>query len=448
MSKAYTMQSTEGIDAPLALKLRPRDFFEFVGQKDIVGPGTVLRKAIEEDTLSSAIFWGPPGCGKTTLAQIIAHKTKADFVNISAVTASVADVRRIAQEARERQIAYGQRTILLLDEVHRFNKAQQDALLPAVEDRTVILIGTTTENPYFEVNPALISRSRVFQFEALAEQELQAVLERALKDKERGLGGEKIRVEKDALDHLVSTANGDARSVLNALELAAATTVPDKGVKRITLPIAADAIQKKALLYDRVGDTHYETISAFIKSMRGSDPQAALYWLARMVYAGEDPRFIARRMVIFASEDVGNADPQALVIATSAAHAVEYVGLPEARLNLAQAAAYLATAPKSNAVIKGIDQALKDVAEKPTPPPPKHLRNPAHPGLRGHGYGAGYKYPHNYPEHWVEQDYLPEVLKGRQYYEPSDSGFEKEIKRRMGEIKKRMIKLVRPEKEE
>lgn len=426
------MQSAEGIDAPLALKIRPLDFSEFVGQQEIVGPDTVLRKAIEEDTLSSVIFWGPPGCGKTTLAQIIANRTKAYFVKISAVTASVNDVRKIIGQARERQIGYGQRTILLLDEVHRFNKAQQDALLPAVEDRTIILIGTTTENPYFEVNPALISRSRVFQFSALTQDDLKQILTRALKDRRKGLGKEKVKLEEKAFEHIIQMCSGDARSALNALELAVMTALPDKErTKRVTLEMAEDAIQKKALLYDKVGDTHYDTISAFIKSMRGSDPQAALHWLARMIYAGEDPRFIARRMVIFASEDIGNADPQALVIATSAAHAVEYVGLPEARLNLAQAAIYLATAPKSNAVIQGIDRALKDVEEKETYPPPKHLRNPAHPGLKKHGYGEGYKYPHNYPGGWVGQDYLPENLKGAKYYKPSGAGFEKEIKRRM-----------------
>lgn len=426
------MQSTEGIDAPLALKVRPRTFSEFVGQQEIVGPSTVLRRAIEEDTLSSVIFWGPPGCGKTTLAQIIANRTKAYFVKISAVTASVNDVRKVIGQAKERQIGYGQRTILLLDEVHRFNKAQQDALLPAVEDGTIILIGTTTENPYFEVNSALISRSRVFQFSALSQDDLRKILNTALKDKERGLGKEKVRLDKKAFEHIIQMANGDARSALNALELAVLTASQDKeGAKHITLQMTEDAIQKKALLYDRVGDTHYDTISAFIKSMRGSDPQASLYWLARMIYAGEDPRFIARRMVIFASEDIGNADPQALVIATAAAQAVEYVGLPETRLNLAQAAIYLATAPKSNAVIQGIDQAMKDVEEKEAPPPAKHLRNPAHPGLKKHGYGEGYKYPHNYPGGRVDQDYLPENLKGTKYYQPSDTGFEKEIKRRM-----------------
>lgn len=426
------MPSTGGTDTPLALRMRPRTLDEFVGQAEVVGEGTILRRAIEEDTLSSVILWGPPGSGKTTLASIIAGITKAHFVKVSAVASSVAEVRRIIAQAHERRKVDRRRTIMLLDEVHRFNKAQQDALLPAVEEGTIILIGTTTENPYFTVNAALISRSRVFQLSALSEEELAAVATAALGDSERGLGGEKIDIADDALAHIIRSASGDARSVLNALEMAATTTPRDSsGVKRITLEIAQDATQRRAILYDRAGEAHYDTISAFIKSMRGSDPQAAVYWLAQMVYAGEDPRFIARRMVIFASEDVGNADPQALLVATSAAQAVEFVGMPEARINLAQAAIYLATAPKSNASYVAIDKAIGEVKRGRMALPPKHLRNAPHPGMRKHGYGVGYKYPHDYPGHRVEQEYLPPELEGKSFYEPSDEGFEKELKGRM-----------------
>lgn len=425
------MRSTGGSDTPLALRMRPRTLDEFIGQTTIVGKGTILRGAIENDLLTSMILWGPPGSGKTTLASIIANMTEAAFIKVSAVTATVADVRKIIGQARERKTGLGQRTIMLLDEVHRFNKAQQDTLLPAVEEGTIILIGTTTENPYFTVNAALISRSRVFQLEALSEEELGIILNKAVVDKERGLGKQRLKIDKKALDHILRSAGGDARSALNALEVASSITMSGKnGVKHIDIGIAQDAVQRRAIQYDRQGEAHYDTISAFIKSMRGSDPQAAVYWLARMVYAGEDPRFIARRMVIFASEDVGNADPQALMVAMAAAQAVEFVGMPEVRLNLAQAAIYLATAPKSNSAIKAIDGAIKEVKEGKLGLPPKHLRNPAHPGLKAHGYGEGYKYPHNYPGHMVEQEYLPDKLKGKVFYEPSDQGFEKEIGKR------------------
>lgn len=422
------MQSTADIEFPLSLRLRPRRLEDFAGQKEIVGPGTVLRQAIEDDTLSSAIFWGPPGCGKTTLAEIIAEMTKAEFVKVSAVTATVSDVRKVIAAARERQQGYGRRTIMLLDEVHRFNKAQQDTLLPAVEDGAIILIGTTTENPYFEVNSALISRSRVFQLNGLSDDDLSNILERALNDSTNGLGAQKLRLEPEAREHLVKTAAGDARSLLNGLEAAARATGKDK---KITLKIAEDAMQRRAILYDMKGEAHYDVASAFIKSMRGSDPQAAVYWLAVMIYGGEDPKFIARRMVIFASEDIGNADPMALVVATAAAQAVQNVGLPEARINLSQAVIYLATAPKSNASYIAIDAALKDVERGPQGAPPKHIRNAPHPKMKEHGYGVGYKYPHNYPGHTVDQEYLPPELKGREYYKPSESGAEALIKRRM-----------------
>lgn len=423
------MPSAGGTDIPLALRMRPRTLAEFIGQTEVVGPGTVLRRAIEEDTLTSVVFWGPPGCGKTTLAEIIANTTNAHFVKVSAVTSSVAEVRRIIAEADERKKANGTKTIMLLDEVHRFNKAQQDALLPAVEEGVIVLIGTTTENPYFSVNSALLSRSRVFQFSALSEDELQQVVTQAIADPERGLGDQKIDLDDDALKHIVKAAGGDARTALNALELAVLTTPAEKdGVIHITADIARDATQKRVILYDRAGEGHYDTISAFIKSMRGSDPDAAVYYLAQMIYAGEDPRFIARRIVIFASEDIGNADPNALSVAVAAAQAVEFVGLPEVQLNLSQAAIYMAIAPKSNAAKNAIMSALKDVREGPLAAPPKHLRNAPHPGMRRHGYGQGYKYPHNYPGHYVEEEYLPPELKGKRYYEPSTSGREKDIK--------------------
>lgn len=426
------MQSTADIETPLSLRLRPRRLEDFAGQKDIVGPGTVLRQAIKDDNLSSVIFWGPPGCGKTTLAEIIAEMTEAEFVKVSAVTATVADVRKVIAAARERRQGYGRRTIMLLDEVHRFNKAQQDTLLPAVEDGAIVLIGTTTENPYFEVNSALISRSRVFQLSGLSEDDLSSIIDRALDDTVNGLGGQKIKLSPEAKEHIVRTAAGDARSLLNGLEAAAHAARSGAGKERkISLKIAEDAMQRRALLYDMKGEVHYDVASAFIKSMRGSDPQAAVYWLAVMIYGGEDPKFIARRMVIFASEDIGNADPMALVVATAAAQAVQNVGLPEARINLSQAVIYLATAPKSNASYLAIDAALRDVERGPLAPPPKHIRNAPHPAMKEHGYGIGYKYPHNFPGHSVKQEYLPPELKDRKYYKPSESGDEALIKRRM-----------------
>jgi len=415
-------------EAPLAARMRPRTLDEFVGQEHIVGPGKLLRRAIETDRLfSSIILWGPPGTGKTTLAMIIANTTKSHFSAISAVMAGVADIRRLVAEAKERRGMYGQRTIVLVDEIHRFNKAQQDALLPHVEDGTIILIGSTTENPYFEVIPPLVSRSRVFQLKPLSEEELVVILRRALADEERGYGKLKVEVDNEAMAHLVRVAGGDARIALNALELAVETAEPEEGVIHIDLAIAEDSIQRRALVYDR--EAHYNTTSAFIKSLRGSDPDAALYWLAKMIYAGEDPRFIARRMIIFASEDVGNADPQALVIATSAAEALEWVGLPEAQYNLAQAAIYLATAPKSNST-GAYFKALTDVEREGKVEVPDHLKDASRDG-KALGHGEGYKYPHDYPGHHVPQQYLPDELVGRRYYEPSDQGYEKTIKKRL-----------------
>lgn len=423
-------------ETPLAARMRPRTLEEFIGQEHIIGPGKLLRRAIENDELISAIFWGPPGCGKSSLAAIIAGTTKSAFENFSAVTSGVADIRRIIEKAKERRKLYGRKTILFVDEIHRFNKAQQDAFLPHVENGTIILIGATTENPYFEVNSPLISRSRIFRFEQLTAQQIEQIIRNALEDKERGLGNWNVVIEDDAMRHLVDIANGDARGALNALELASLTVPPDSDGRRVvTLEIAEQAIQQRALQYDKDGDNHYDVISAFIKSMRGSDPDAALYWLARMIYAGEDPRFIARRLVIQAAEDVGNADPMALVVATAAAHAVEYVGMPEAQIPLAQATIYLACAPKSNAAYKGISRALKDVAEKETKPVPIHLRDANYRGASRLGHGKGYKYPHDFPDGWVEQQYMPDGIKSEPYYEPTDRGHEAEFKLRLERLR-------------
>ncbi len=414
-------------EAPLAARTRPRSLEEFVGQEEIVGPGRLLRRSIEGDQLSSLILWGPPGTGKTTLAMIIANTTKSHFETLSAVMAGVADIRRIVAQAKERRNLYGQRTILMVDEIHRFNKAQQDALLPHVEDGTIIFIGATTENPYCEVIPPLVSRSRVFQLKPLSEEELAIILRQALADEERGYGKLEVKIDDEAMAHLVRVAGGDARTTLNALELAVETTKPDRGVIHIDVAVAEDSIQHRALVYDR--EAHYNTISAFIKSLRGSDPDAALYWLAKMIYAGEDARFIARRMIIFASEDVGNADPQGLVVATSAANALEWVGLPEAQYNLAQAAIYLATAPKSNST-GAYFKALADVEREGKVGVPNHLKDASRDG-KALGHGKGYKYPHDHPGHHVPQQYLPDELAGRRYYEPGDQGYEKLIKERL-----------------
>lgn len=422
--------------APLAVRMRPRTLDEFVGQEEIVGPGKLLRRAIEADQLSSIILWGPPGSGKTSLANVIANTSRSYFTGISAVLAGVKEIRQLIAEAKNRRKMYGQRTILLIDEIHHFNKAQQDALLPHVEDGTIILIGITTENPYFEVISPLVSRSRVFQLKPLNDSEMETILRMALADGERGYGDLKVEIDPEALAHLIRVAGGDARVALNALELAVETTPPGAdGAIHIDIEVAQDSIQKRALLYDKNGEAHYDTISAFIKSLRGSDPDAALYWLAKMIYAGEDPEFIARRMIIFASEDVGNADPQALVVATSAAQALEWVGLPEAQYNLAQAAIYLATAPKSNST-GAYFKALADVEEEGEIEVPDHLKD-AHRDAKAFGHGEGYKYPHSYPGHYVKQQYLPDRLQGRHYYEPSEQGYEREIKKRIEEWRKR-----------
>ncbi len=422
---------------PLAARMRPRTLDEFLGQQHILGPGSLLRSAVETDQLPSMIFWGPPGCGKSTLAAIIAQQTKSNFENFSAVTSGIPELRKVIQRAKELR-RMNRRTILFIDEIHRFNKAQQDALLPHVEDGTVVLIGATTENPYFEVNTPLISRSRIFRFEPLSDADVCAVLMRALDDETRGLGALRIEVDEDALDHIVDVAQGDARSALSALELAVAATPdpPEGQPKRVTLEIAEQAVQKRVLKYDKNGDNHYDTISAFIKSMRGSDPDAAVYWLARMLAAGEDPKFIARRIVIQAAEDIGNADPMALVVANAAAQAVQFVGLPEAQIPLAQAAIYLACAPKSNASYVAINRANKDVAERKGPPVPRHLRDTSYPGAKALGHGEGYKYPHDFPGHHVEQEYLPPGAQSMPYYEPTEHGHEAKFKRRLEQLRR------------
>lgn len=424
-------------EAPLAVRMRPRILDEFVGQEEIVGRGKLLRRAIEADQLSSVIFYGPPGTGKTTLAKVIANTTRAFFEQLNAVTSGVADIKEVVKRARDRLGMNNQRTILFIDEIHRFNKSQQDALLPFVEDGTVILIGATTENPYFEVNAPLLSRSRVFGFKPLREEDIGKLLKTTLADNERGLGRFEVDLQEDALRHIVDIANGDARSALNALELAVLTTPPgEKGIREINLEVAEESIQKRVVRYDKSGDQHYDIISAFIKSLRGSDPDAALHWLARMIYAGEDPRFIARRMIVHAAEDVGMADPNALVVAMAAAHALEYIGMPEARLPLAEAALYIATAPKSNAVIKGIDRALGDIQKRKLGPVPIHLRDAHYKGAANLGHGRGYKYPHNFPGNYTEQQYLPDELIGIKYYQPYANGYEKEIGDRMKRQKK------------
>lgn len=439
MADLFDQTSGNDLSAqPLAARMRPRSLDEFVGQEQIVGQGTVLRAAIEADDLTSAIFWGPPGCGKSTLASVIAHQTACNFEDFSAVISGVPEMRKVIERAKQVKKAYNKRTILFVDEIHRFNKAQQDALLPHVEDGTVILIGSTTENPYFEVNSPLLSRSRIFRFEPLANDQVRLVIERALADQERGLGGENIVVEPDAVNHIVDVAQGDARNALSALELAVKATPRDdeSGGKTVSLKIAEQAVQKRVLSYDKNGDEHYNTISAFIKSMRGSDPDAAVYWLARMLAAGEDPKFIARRIVIQAAEDVGNADPMALVIATAAAQAVQFVGLPEAQIPLAQAAIYLACAPKSNASYVAIGRANKDVAERKAPVVPRHLRDANYPGAKALGHGEGYQYPHSFPGHYVEQEYLPEGTKSQPYYEPTSHGHEAKFKQRLERLRK------------
>ena len=424
-SEAYRAEQ-----APLADRMRPRTLDEFVGQEHILGEGKLLRRAIKADRIKSLIFYGPPGSGKTTLARIIANTTEARFTSLNAVLSGVRDIREAIAQATQRHKLHQQRTILFVDEVHRFNKAQQDALLPHVENGTVIFVGATTENPYFEVNNALVSRSRVFELKTLQEKDLRAVAEQVLRDAERGYGGLDVQIAEEAMNHLIDTANGDARSLLNALELAIETTEPDEeGTRHVDLEVAQDSIQQRAVLYDKEGDAHFDTISAFIKSLRGSDPDAALYWLARMVYAGEDPRFILRRLLIFAAEDIGLADPRALQVAQSAAQGFEYVGMPEGQFLLAECCLYLATAPKSNSAFAYFN-ALDYVREEQTEEVPDPLKD-ANRDKEGLGHGKGYKYPHAYRQHYVPQQYLPEEMQGTYFYDPGEMGYERVISQRL-----------------
>jgi putative ATPase len=418
--------------------MRPRRLEDFVGQEHLLGEGKLLRRAIQADQLGSIILFGPPGSGKTTLARVIASATQSSFEILNAVLAGVKDIREVIARARERLapdlLNVPRKTILFVDEVHRFNKSQQDALLPHVENGTITLIGATTENPYFEVIKALVSRSRLFELKRLEEDDLVRIVKNTLRDEASGYGKLDVEISEDALLHLAGTAQGDARNVLNALELAVATTPANaQGRILVDLEVAEESIQKRALLYDKDGDAHYDTISAFIKSLRGSDPDAALYWMAKMIAAGEDPRFIARRMVIFASEDIGMANPTALVVATAAAHAVEYVGLPECQFNLSQACIHLATAPKSNSTM-GYFDAVKKLEGGAPDDIPNHLKDPSR-DKKGLGHGSGYKYPHAFRAHWVAQQYLPQGLQGEYFYHPSDSGAEKVVKARVDRLR-------------
>ena len=438
----HRRQMATEAEAPLAARMRPRTLDEFAGQAAIVGPGRLLRRAIQADQLSSLIFYGPPGTGKTTLARIIANHTAAEFIALNAVLSGVKDIRESIDRAQRIRGEQDRRTILFIDEVHRFNKAQQDALLPWVENGTVILIGATTENPYFEVNKALVSRSRLFQLEPLSPDDLRVVAARALANETRGYGKLDVELEPRALEHLVDVGNGDARALLNALELAVETTTPDSaGVIRVTLTVAEESIQQRAVLYDKEGDTHFDSISAFIKSCRGSDPDAALYWLARMVYAGEDPRYLLRRMIILASEDVGLGDPDTLVRVEACAAAFDRVGLPEGRFHLAQAALVIATAPKSNSVM-GFFEALKVVRQERDGEVPNHLKDPSR-DQKGFGHGLGYLYPHAYRDHWVAQQYLPGGLMGHAFYQPSDQGFEAGIRDEVARRREAQVAAVR-----
>ena len=432
----YMRQQNMKDESPLASRLRPTTLDEVVGQQHIVGKDKLLYRAIKADKLSSIIFYGPPGTGKTTLAKVIANTTSAEFMQINATSAGKKDMEEVVAAAKNNQGMYGKKTILFIDEIHRFNKGQQDYLLPFVEDGTIILIGATTENPYFEVNPALLSRSVIFELKKLSTEDIRTLLLRAVNDTEKGMGSYHAQMDDDALEFLADMANGDARAALPAIELGILTTDrSEDGIIHITLDVASECIQKRVINYDKTGDNHYDTISAFIKSMRGSDPDAAVYYLARMLYAGEDVKFIARRIMILASEDIGNADPQALQVAVAAAQAVERLGMPEARIVLAQAVTYMASAPKSNSAINAIDKAMRVVQETKTPPVPVHLQDAHYKSAGKLGHGKGYKYAHDYKNHYVKQQYLPDGLTGEVFYEPSENGYEQQIRAYYKKIK-------------
>lgn len=422
-------------NAPLADRMRPSTIEEFVGQKHILGEGKFLNRAIKADRITSMIFYGPPGTGKTTLAMIIANSTNMNFEKLSAVTSGVKDIREVIHRAEEGLKLYNKRTILFIDEIHRFNKAQQDALLPFVERGIIILIGATTENPYFEVNKALLSRMMVVSLKPLGKKDIYDIILNALKDEERGVGKYKVNISDEAIDYLITISDGDGRIALNSLEIAVLSTPEDnEGIINIDLDTIKECILVKSAKYDKSGDEHYDTISAFIKSMRGSDPDATLYWLAKMINAGEDPKFIARRIIICASEDVGNADPQALMVAVAAFNAVDVIGMPEGRIVLAQAAVYVACAPKSNASYIGINKALEDIRNKPIGKVPGHLKDASYKGAASFGHGKGYKYPHDYKNAYIKQQYLPDEYLDAKYYRPTNNGYEKIIKERLSKL--------------
>lgn len=426
-------------ESPLAARLRPTSLDEVVGQQHIIGKDKLLYRAISADKLSSIIFYGPPGTGKTTLAKVIAQTTSAEFTQINATVSGKKDMEEVVNKAKETQGMYGKRTILFIDEIHRFNKGQQDFLLPFVEDGTIILIGATTENPYFEVNSALISRSIIFELKPLSREDIKTLLKRAVYDKEKGMGAYEAEIDEEAMDFLADIAGGDARHALNAIELGIMTTErSENGKIHITLSVAQECIQKRVVRYDKTGDNHYDTISAFIKSMRGSDPDAAVYYLARMLYAGESVTFVARRIMICAAEDVGIADPAAIQVAVNASLAVERVGMPEAQIILAEAAMYVAAAPKSNACVKAIGEAMKTVGETGNLPIPTHLQDAHYKGAAKLGHGTGYKYAHDYPNNYVNQQYLPYELSGKEFYHPSGNGYEVKVKEHIKRIKKEM----------
>lgn len=434
----YMRENTMKNESPLASRLRPATLDEVVGQQHIIGRDKLLYRAIKADKLGSVIFYGPPGTGKTTLARVIANTTSADFRQINATVAGKKDMEEIVKEAKDSLGMYGKKTILFVDEIHRFNKGQQDYLLPFVEDGTLILIGATTENPYFEVNGALLSRSRVFELKPLEREDIRELIRRAVYDKDKGMGSYNAVIDEDAKEFLADVSNGDARAALNAVELGILTTErnPSDGKIHINLQVAEECIQKRVVRYDKTGDNHYDTISAFIKSMRGSDPDAAVYYLARMLYAGEDIKFIARRIMICAAEDVGNADPQALVVAVAAVQAAERIGLPEAQIILSQAVTYVASAPKSNAACMAVFEALDSVRNQKTMPVPVHLQDSHYKGASKLGHGQGYLYAHDYPGNYVKQQYLPDGMEGTEFYHPTENGYESKIKERLRELKK------------